>query len=732
MSSLNGNSFLQAYLNLNKLLVKTMVIKSATSVETLNDHIKFTYGESAVDQFHPETWKYYQNISGEYHTLDTLMTVTSLDTLQEISFTKENLLIHTSTAEAYGYGSRYYYSLLARYPNQEQLIIGILYPVDKAKAIASEDGTILGYPKGLVEVQERTLMIELEEFIKRHLVRWNVQAYGLVDSLYNTSYHIQLYLALLPKLINLRGKRCKTDEAHSFHIRQYLASHGKLDKYLPYLTLKQALYLYRNINYIEKHTGRTDMAEELVQKILTERQIPLAEYSIRQLSTFDNDYYPNVVARRKPINDQFNMVEKDYIDIATLNKKEMETAYGNPRYFQANEIKDGLLYKTSKSSVIQTKDLESSMIDYNDAIPDPLEIVLMRQWASLASSGYYDVVVTFKDPRSSEFRSLYAKDALIYYIYVMLNSIDVPMDKVPEYMNIKARKLVKPTMNELLSVADNRLSGMKELAKDLIDNQPQITECFSSSGFYDLTYKIYEESRRQWVVSSNIHDLDRRAAAMGMIYQFYYDEWISFPESGQSMVSWLTERDFTEYDYSRDQANELLRNIFTKATGLTIDDTKALKNVQKMLIELMKDLSSYTVQYIREINDSRIKLLNWAAIRLGNFDYAQDAAYQLNDAIRINDMLGLITVVYPIKTKIIEIAEPPDRSHSHAITVPTGISVVYSYADTRTFHVPFGTFKLNTTYDGYDPALSDSSSYVGEETYLALTDEQKQSIPSLY
>ncbi len=226
--------------------------------------------------------------------------------------------------------------------------------------------------------------------------------------------------------------------------------------------------------------------------------------------------------------------------------------------------------------------------------------------------------------------------------------------------------------------------------------------------------------------------MNLRGAVMGMIYQFYYDEWIAFPESGQDMVEWLTQRDFAAYDYSRDQANELLKNIFSEATGLTIDDTRALKNVQKMLLALLKDLSSYTVQYIREINDSRIKILNWAAIRMGNYHQHQDASTYINDAILINDMLGKTNASYEIETKIIEITDPPLSNSAQHYDIPTGIAVIYRYNDARVFSVSFGTFKLNTTFTGYDPLISGGSNYVGEETYLALTTEQKESIPSIY
>ena len=84
------------------------------------------------------------------------MYVGSLDTLETILFSKENLELHPLTRESYQFGTRYYYNLLNKYPNQEFLIKGILYPCDINKAIEAEDGEILSYQSDLVEEQEET------------------------------------------------------------------------------------------------------------------------------------------------------------------------------------------------------------------------------------------------------------------------------------------------------------------------------------------------------------------------------------------------------------------------------------------------------------------------------------------------------------------------------------------------------------------------------------------------
>lgn len=162
-------------------LAKTMVVKSEVAAETINRELQ-SFGQ--VLSSDPRTWKYYMNLAGLYHPTDTVMTVTSMDTLEEIEFTRDNLQVYRATAKAYTFGSRYYRDLVARYPDQETLILGILNPVDLDKAIAAKDGDILYYDTALVESQESNLIPKLQRWIHAFMSRWTVPGYDITDEYY--------------------------------------------------------------------------------------------------------------------------------------------------------------------------------------------------------------------------------------------------------------------------------------------------------------------------------------------------------------------------------------------------------------------------------------------------------------------------------------------------------------------------------------------------------------------
>jgi len=726
-----GSSFLGTYLEQCKTLAKTLVIKSSISAVLVNQQMELKYGGSAVDPLDPSSWKYYLNIAGEYHPTDKVMTVTSLDTLQQIAFTKANLAVHTSTREAYQYGTRYYYSLLNQYPDQDQLILGILYPVDITQAIAADDASILGYPSELVEQQEQTLIPELQRWIQQYRHRWDVPAFGVTDSLYNAAAHALMYLHIYPKILNLRSKRCHTNEVHSFHIREYLASHKELHRYLPYLTLKQSLWFYRNINYVMRHAGSVETFQTLLQHILTERHIPVSEYSVRHLNDFDEDLYPEIQARRKPINDEFNTAEVSYLPVNQLYVKEIDLAFGNQRYYVASAEQDTQDFKNSPSSVIQSKDLESNMVDYSNAVPDPLPRVLMRQWAFMATHGLYNVAVRFKDPKTGEPRSLLAKDALIYYQYVFWKSVGFDVTEIPEYTNIKARNHPKPSIADLTSVVDLvRFPELTDLANEILNAQPTLVECFSSTAFFDQSYKIYQQAKAHWYLTSGIGDYEKRGYVQGMVLKLYHDETIVFDTPYASMGEWLTAMNLPLYDFTTDQAGELMLEIFTEATGLTIDDTKLLKNIQRFLIEMMMELSSYSIQTIREINESDVILLNWPMVRPGNFKNMGLQHEWLEMNSRINDAPGLGHVLEEVETAATVQGIAETMGHQD-VKVPDESVVAMKASFAESFNVPFLSFNLDADYPGKDPQVSDRAAYIGKEYFDSLSDDQKRQLASV-
>lgn len=643
----------QLFIDNTLTLAKTMVIKSKTSADLVNSLLTMTYGSSAVNVNDLTSWKYYMNICGIYHSTDTMMQVISLDTLELIDFTKENLVVHSATAEAYQYGSRYYYTLLDKYPNQEQLILGILNPADMTTAVNADDYTILSYPTGLVEAQEITLIEELQQWMYRYAIRWDVQAFGISDSLYPAAQHAIFYLQLVPKIMNLRLKRCKTSEAHSFHIRSYLASHSGLDKYYDYMTLEQALFLYRNINYIERNAGKSDIFTWLVDKILSKRDIPVAEYQARLEGTFDSNYYPNYQFRKIPLNTEYNTPNEDYFSLDQLLAKEAPLAIGNADYIQYDRDVIDSLFKNSVSSSLLTKNLESSMTDYAGDQINPLTDVLFNHWGWLSVNNMYHVAISFKDPVTSNVQTMFSDDAFIYYVYILMMSINADITTIPSFLLKRVQKLQLPTLSNLMSKVDNKLITDSTIPAWILANQPSLKTCYSVHSFYNLGNSIFNAELAQWYLISRTEHHFERAIVDNLCNQLFEDVQVSFADSGTDFESWLKVRSLPTTVYTPVECQELLKNIFEAATGYSVDPTKVIGNIQKAMLSIMTDLSSYSIKFIQEINQNPIRPLNWAAIRVGDIKGSGSGDVLARNDIVITDvnMSSTETALFKVNPK---------------------------------------------------------------------------------
>lgn len=727
------NGYLMRYLDDTIMLAKTLVFKLSDVASLMNEGIALKYGEAMVDLNDPTSWKYYMNIAGQYHPTDSLMRVVSIDTLDEIDFTVQNLTIHSATAEAYRYGTRQYYMLLKRYPSQELLINGILNPADIDLAIAAEEGKIISYRKDLVEVNEHSLITELEVFIRGQIERWYNQQFNLSNELYCAVFLALLQASLVQKLLNLRLKRCHTYEAHSFHVRMFLASHNELDRYIPYLTLSQQLWLYRNIRYIERHSGILFQFYRLIEKLLTERGIPIGEYEVRQQDAFNN-YIPEVIAKSNPLNGEYNRLLDNTLEVSALFDKEISQAPGNELYLKYSLDSQLAHFNHGESAIVQTKVLHSSMVDLTNAVPETFEEIALRQWCQMSNNGLYDAYVTFRDPKTSLSYSLHAKDAFVYMTYIAMEMDGYPLIEIPEYLNMRQRRNPRPTVDDLLKVVDYKARNLQHIAEAVVARQPVISQCLSVESFRQLIDTLYGEAYWHWFVVSNTEDYYERGLVENMISQLYEDERVMFNTPTRSVGLWLEANNLPTYDYSRTEAMLLVKAIFEAGAGLKLNSTKTLKGVQKALIELMKELSSYTIQFVREINDSDLIQIDWPAIRFGNQRMQQDYYVPIESGVLVMDAPSQVTSTAYVGTEV------DNRLTEQAWLKTAPLIVALDPVLDEEIHVTTqhqvtdldGMFTMDVTYVGQDEAIDNRYGIPGISIYQNLPLALKKTVKSIY
>lgn len=643
-------------------IAKTLVVKHSEAAAIMNTFLiaKGYY----VDANNPSSWKYYLNLAGQYHESDLdeinainkgvsdYMQIKVASNTGPVSVDFTQSLIDPITgdvglANEYVYDSFYYRQLLETYPNHETLILGILNPIPLNISTAAEDGDILyiaGYFRntvtdalgtrtiflkrdevglddlGLIEEQEYSLIARLESWIKACLTRWHNKDYTLIDDVYFAAMLGVLYLNIPKQIMNIRLQNCNTNEAHSFHIRQYLESHGKLGKYVSALPLRQQMFLYRNVRWLENNAGKQEAFDLLVERLANETNVPLSGYKlIHNLSKMPNEIYPLARLQRDVIN--FVQVGSVYSQttITTMLNKMKNGAKENYRDIDSISavINDKAIL--SLDNDIPTKIIESDMVDGTDQVAFPLEKVLVNEWFYRASTGEYTGNIFVVNPVTADRLLLTPVDAMILALYCL--NYGYTNSKPINIPSLIARNIVRNTPPTNASILDNveRLKISNTLLQDLSLVLNPTWPALSSDSFYRQCVTIQQGLMARYYRCAKEEDFEARAYAEYAMSRYYYTE-VSCPltQSGILYTDWLAEHGYSISDLSREDLIQLGLDIVREATGVKIDNSKRLSSLQEAVIEIMKQFSSYNVHYIYQITAPGSLLLMTKTLRGAN------------------------------------------------------------------------------------------------------------------
>lgn len=609
-----ANPYYSAYLNDVLTLCKTLVVKFDMAATAINKELSVSgHDVSSL----PENWKYYMNLAGEYHLTDKMMYITSLDTLEVIEFTKVNLMNHRATAKAYYNGSRYFNTLVTEYPSQKSLIVGIVSPVDKSKAISSETGTVLHYDSKLVEYQESTLIHQMETWIKVGINRWYNTGYAITDEYFPSVIIGNIFANLPHHILNLRLKARGTNEVHSFHIQMRLASHGRLHRFLPQMTLKQKLFLYRNIKYINNNVGKNETFELLLKNIITERNLPLARYDMyHTLVNVPEEILPEVEFRRVNLNDHPGDGGDPSKSLQQLMIKQEGQARSN---YDVQINSQDVIYnsfKHSKSDRLKTKVLESALLDTTNSVVYSMEDILLNHWGYMVGTGLFTMFLTASNPYNGEKYQLQAKEAFILYLYLYYKARGVTFDTTPIFTAINVVKRNLPSIDTLYEEFKGYLT--RDDILDIAGNIPAVVEKISLYPFQKFIEEVYRFKNKQVNVISQTEEIETRAVRDLVSTRFYEDIELDM-YNGADMDVWLADRDIDISDLSLVDLDTMATSIlFTLSEGVLGKTSNSLQDIQSSMLGIMRQLSSYSVQYIKTINDSNFKIGNILSIRGGN------------------------------------------------------------------------------------------------------------------
>lgn len=602
-----------------KTLAKTLVVKSVATANAINKYVESLTG-TPVDSTNPATWKYYMNLGGIYHDIDTPMVIKSLDTQQSIVFSTDELKAHIATRKAYAYGSQYYNDLVAAYPDQEMLILGILNPIDVSTAVNAADNVILWYDPELVESNESNLIPNLQKWINGYMYRWSVPNYSLVDPLYVPAQLATMFAFMPSAILNIRLANCRTLYAHSFHVKEYLASNGGLDEYVTWLDLGQALWLYRNIRYVLRNPGTTATFKLLVDNVLTPKGIPLASFNMRfNTQNMPASVVPVIEYVRKAINLGFNLSGTNIRSTTEMLTEEAPLARSNQNYLGYFEsVTDGA-FQSSLMDNLPVKLLESNLTDTTDSSPFPLTAMLINEWLHLASMGLLESFITVSNPAKATSYTLSMPDAFILYYYTFFAQYGIFLDTIPTFTATCVLKPDTPTVADMQAMVSSKYvpTAYLQQAHDLLPPK-FFNQYLSVEGFYSAVSSLHDALLSQRLIYTQLQSFQGRAQAEAAILSLYEDVAVVMPTNTYDYPLWLKDRTIDLTSMSSAEYGTLAQALVAAATGIAVGTTDTLSATQQAMLAIMTKLSSYSVQYARVITPQGILVADWSAVRLGD------------------------------------------------------------------------------------------------------------------
>lgn len=733
---MRANNRYDIFVRQSQDLAETLVIKSEETALRINKNLKLINGPDAVDDLDLSSWKYYLNICGEYHETDTQMQVVSDDTGELITFSKDNLAVHKSTAKSFYYNSRPYIDLLEKYPLQERLILGIMYPANMDAAIDADDFSILSYPPYLVESNEYSLIDNIGKWIKRFCSRWDNPQYNISDELYIVGLLGVMYLNLVPVILNLRQEACKTNEAHSFHVFHYLASFGFDDYYFEFLTKEQALFFYRNINHITRNSGTQENFSWLIEKVMTLRGLPIAGFTMNHdLSRMSDsgviDLAPTVKFQREALNLPNQQLGPESLSLQSILRKEDILARDNAKFRELNfeAIDDKLKY--SKVNKLNTKYVESYVVDYSKSAVYPFAWILLNHWIYCSANDLLTNTIAVNNPRTGEKIVLSNKDALLLYYYAIFAAAGRKIKYAPEVVAQRITRMPVPTVSELAQYSDSEFFSL-DYVHELQVAQPRMSTMNNADAFYQFSKSLFLTQEHQVnLIASQDHRLGR-AYVKNIVAAFYSDVWVDLKNIYSGKLStWLVKRNLKLDEMTSTEFTDLALNIFNNATGVDKNPEVSVRDVQNAMVDIMRKFSSYSVQFGTEIIDSNIVFCNFDSIRYDGLVHQHEGNLQMQVGGAV------IHGIHPEKIDSVHLGiqikyedGPIINEGSSALNVETGVTV-----DSTGFYSEL-ILDIGGVVFGADTTTSSDPRVFGvpgaEETYNTLTPAQKALVYNPY
>lgn len=659
-------------------LAKTLVIKlddvslainqdlSAINRPLFDEELRAQYPHAPIEAF----YKYYQNLSGQYHITDLMrlrettghpfmkIQMIGNNGTYEVDFTKELMTRDPAVANEYRFGSYYYNELVSRYPDFEPLIMGILYPVKLELAVAANNGEILyvgGYVKdyidnteevgyvettqvtsnGVIEKQEINFIVELQTWLNKYMSRWTNSAYAITDDLYVAASLSVMYMQLPAVIMNIRLKNAKTPYAHSFHVKAFLESHGRLGHVYDHLPLQASMWLYKNMDYYETNLGKELTLKDIVDNVFTVANIPITGYdTTHNVGLMPDEILPTPALVKNVLN--FDSLASSSADksIYSMLLEGIPSARDNERNIRDAHLRINEKIKYSGDDTMSTKILESEMLTLPGKYPFTLLDTLLNLW--LYSIDENDTVnksldgaIFVTNPLTGSRITMTLTNAYKVALYCFNKGSNGIELKRPPGEHVMQARMIPRSFDYVPTPAHQRKATATELWRNTHKVQPKDLAALYTKQNWDRHFtssvalnkvgtEIFVEMVRQTDICTRVEHFMGRAELEVCMNRHY---WAAIPCKVTIPVDypiWLDQIGVNLKGLTGENLISLGLDLVTAATGLDLTLSKRQADTQRAAINILKHFTSYTVQIVDSVSFDKGLPCDVKVTRVGN------------------------------------------------------------------------------------------------------------------
>lgn len=575
--------------------------------------------ENGLTDPHAAWNPYYINISGKYSESDTPMVVKSLETGELVPFDEDLVTDYPVTAAVYRIPHQEFFTLQEKYPRQAGLIQHIVYPASSIEAaLAAPNLSILAYDTTMLETQEREDLLQcLTDFLDEVRTRWWRDEFCYED-MYAVTFWSMLWQLLPVVLLTRRVYNIRTPYVHTFHIWEYLKSHG-LGDYRDVLTTKQSLWLYRNLGYVLKNQGKNSTLKILAKNLLPDVAVSLLyRLMYQETETRKDQLITNPRFRAyEVLTDQWVKTE----DFATLNTQLHQLGYekeNSPEFIDKKEVE----LATQPNNILPTKFLEFKKEIVDTTFLRLMVSFLIESFIYRCSINQIGVTYKFRNPLTDSYVELMPIEILALLNFACFRSVEQKPTDFPALGALNyplhtswAKMDIKESFvydgHTFLTKQFVDLNAVKKLV-DIpyapIDNAPDQLRFFMKNfrGFLNLVQSSEASSSLLFhLAMANVFDGISVKHAVPLDFSRLganYAEW--FAERGdiaQIVDSYESYSDKERVEAYRDLANFCYDTMFPFADlqpEEALYSTASMEKIYTAIRDLFVSLCSYNVTYL--------------------------------------------------------------------------------------------------------------------------------------